>query len=375
MKPSIATRLIVILAALLQGCQSVPNVPINETVSQAPGDALHLGFGSCNNHRKDQDYWDNIDRHFSAKAGPGYPDFWVWAGDMVYADTTSRTKLGKAYAKVAGGSYGTFAQRCREAGCVVVGTYDDHDWGGNNLGGRASTDPEWISALNKLSRPSRKAAAVGFLGEPTRLATALRRPLYAHYDVTQSDVTTRISLLDLRYDREEPGADAELMSQEQWRWLEDNLQADGIDLHLIVSSTQVLRLDPRKDTWAQYPEERVRLLSAIAESDAPVILLSGDIHAAEISRLGAQEERDAGITFPLYEITASGLNRLRCFLSICDYGWENRYREGFEARMNFGEIMVRRTEENGLLVDAMLRSTETPEADIMLSKRILFPNS
>ena len=100
--------------------------------------------------------------------------------------------------------------------------------------------------------------------------------------------------------------------------------------------------------------------------------MTGDIHAAEISRFGDAEEARYGIDFPLYEITASGLNRLRCFLSICSYNWENSYQEGFVKKHNFGEIDIAKSDDGTLRLIATLRSPESPQAEVLLQKNIQF---
>jgi alkaline phosphatase D len=158
------------------------------------------------------------------------------------------------------------------------------------------------------------------------------------------------------------------MDQTQWDWLKKNLKDEGVDLHVIVSSTQVLRKDTRKDTWGEYSDQRDKLLNLIGDSPAQgIVLLSGDIHAAEISRFGDAEEAAYFIDFPLYEITASGLNRLRRF-----YNWDNPYQEGFVKKHNFGEIDIAKSDDGTLRLVARLRSPESPEGEVLLQKIIQY---
>jgi alkaline phosphatase D len=368
-------HLIACFLPLLQlGCAGTPDRDLKNAPLTGPGESVRIGFGSCNNHSRSQSYWNNINAYFGANSQAGYPDLWIWGGDIVYADTDDGGALKAAYDSVATREYATFARECKRNGCRILGIWDDHDFGGNNLVGDPVRPSEAATALRTLGKPARKAALVNFLGEPTKAAVAERAQTYYSYDLDRAGLKTRISLLDLRWDRQAPGSNARIMSESQWAWLADNLADPDVTLHLIVTSTQVLRTDTRKDTWGEYPRERTRLLRLLGKHRAQgLLLLSGDIHAAEVSRLGYTEEQHHGIDFPLYEITASGLNRLRCILGICDYGWENPYREGFAAKKNFGEIIAQRDSQGNLLIDATLRASDSPETEILLRKGIRFP--
>lgn len=361
------------MSILLAGCIGNPTRVINEPKLTNSGEALEIAFGSCNNHKQSQSYFNNINNHFSSENERGYPDYWIWAGDIVYADTDDLTELRKAYESVSYRQYANFAKGCRRDGCEILGIWDDHDFGNNNLVGDPPSGTTAEEQLDRLGKPQRKAKLVSFLGEPTASAVRDHDQAYSCHDVDRADIKTRVSLLDLRWDRQDPGGSANIMHKDQWAWLEENLADPDVDLHLIVTSTQVLRMDTAKDTWGEYPKERARLLRLLGQHQGQgLILLSGDIHAAEVSRLGAEEAKRYGIHFPLYEITSSGLNRLRCKLGVCLYGWENPYRKGFAAKHNFGKIIAQRGPDSALLVDARLLSTESPQTPELLSKGIRF---
>ena len=58
------------------------------------------------------------------------------------------------------------------------------------------------------------------------------------------------------------------------------------------------------EKWMNLPHARARLLRLLAAEGATgVILASGDRHKAELSMM------DGGLGYPLYELTASGLNQ------------------------------------------------------------------
>jgi alkaline phosphatase D len=61
---------------------------------------------------------------------------------------------------------------------------------------------------------------------------------------------------------------------------------------------------PCWEKWANFPHERERLYKLLRDTKAAgVVLLSGDRHLAELSLM------DAGIGYPLYDLTSSGLNK------------------------------------------------------------------
>ena len=82
-----------------------------------------------------------------------------------------------------------------------------------------------------------------------------------------------------------------------------NVLAETADLRILASSIQVIPDTHCYEKWANFPRERQRLFDAIgAANGGRVILLSGDRHLGEISRI---ELPRAGM---VYEVTASGLN-------------------------------------------------------------------
>ena len=128
----------------------------------------------------------------------------------------------------------------------------------------------------------------------------------------------QIILLDTRYSRSDlkkaPGgsqtgyipdlsSNAVMLSPEQWIWLEEQLKQPA-EVRLIGSSIQVVSEDHRFEKWANMPAERSRLFETIRKSGANgVVILSGDRHLGEISSM------DAGLGYPLVDITASGINQ------------------------------------------------------------------
>ena len=97
-----------------------------------------------------------------------------------------------------------------------------------------------------------------------------------------------------------------MLGPEQWTWLEAQLR-EPADLRLIVSSIQLVADGHQFEHWGNFPRERKRLFNLIRDTRASgVVLLSGDRHLAEISKLSASDPEGPG--YPLFDITSSSLN-------------------------------------------------------------------
>ena len=144
----------------------------------------------------------------------------------------------------------------------------------------------------------------------------------------------KVILLDGRYFRDAPGPHADMLGAEQWQWLEQQLTNSDADVHLIGSGIQVIANQHAFEKWADFPESRQRLFDIIAKTGAPnVIILSGDRHLGEISRL-----KDPRIAQPIYDVTSSGLTHHAKNNLLFDFNHEeNRFRCGRNfVDLNFG---------------------------------------
>ena len=98
------------------------------------------------------------------------------------------------------------------------------------------------------------------------------------------------------------GGDVTMLGDAQWAWLQDCLRHPA-RLRLFVSSIQLVPEDRGWESWSNFPAEKQRLLDLFAaHASEPIIVLSGDIHYAEISRQDGLDEFG-----PLWEFTSSGL--------------------------------------------------------------------
>ncbi len=124
-----------------------------------------------------------------------------------------------------------------------------------------------------------------------------------------------------------------VLGEVQWAWLEEELKGSEADFNILVSSIQVLSAEHGFETWGNFPHEVERLVRTIGSSGARgVIILSGDRHISEFSRLDSPD-----LSYPLVDFTSSGLTHAyRSFR-----GEENRYRTGeVVPKESFGYVIL-----------------------------------
>ena len=282
-----------LLALVLLGCAEQRPLPApseqgmtDEELARRSGPAVdpaaplaRIAFGSCSNTDLPQPLWDPI--------MATDPDLWIWLGDNVYADTDDMSVMRAKYeAALANPGYAALL-----SATPIVGTWDDHDYGSNDAG---SEYPQRDASQQEL---------LDFVGEPRESPRRSRAGVYTSYVYGEVPTRVKVVLLDSRYHRDEPGPGADVLGEEQWAWLEAELTGSDAQLHVIGGGFQFLPEDHAYEKWANFPEERARLLELIGRSGAPgVILLSGDRHLSEISRV-----EDPSLAYPLYEVTSSGM--------------------------------------------------------------------
>lgn len=266
-----------------------------------------VAFGSCNRQNLPQPHWPVILQT--------NPDLWIWGGDNIYGDSPEAEILHEKYQML----YNQADYRNFRETLPIIGTWDDHDYGENNSG-------KWFQ-----SKVAAQKLALDFLDEPVASPRRLRQGIYASYTFGPPGRQVKVLLIDNRYHADLPGPNADLLGDEQWLWLENELRNSRARIQLIVSGIQFLQEEQRFEKWANFPNSRNRLLTFIRKNKIPgVVFLSGDRHLHEIAMKDDEET-----AYPLVEITSSGLTH--SYSSYSDEPNNYRIREVFSEK-GFGVI-------------------------------------
>jgi alkaline phosphatase D len=285
-------------AVLLAGCTSETLNPLPADFNLPDGGAVSLptriGFGSCSDPAFPMTALD--------VASDLEPELYIWLGDNVYADTNDEQVMRGKYGQLA--SSEEFIRLHDQA--QLLATWDDHDFGANDAG---------------KDYPMKEASQEIFLEfwqEPAESDRWERNGIYTSYSYQDAGKVLQIILLDTRYNRDPltpndgagkndyvPNAVAErtILGDAQWAWLEQQLLQEA-DLRIVASSIQFAHEYNGYESWTLFPNERKRFVDLLETTQAEgVVLLSGDVHWGEISRLAV----DGG--YDLYDVTSSGINR------------------------------------------------------------------
>ena len=234
------------------------------------------------------------------------PDAFLFIGDNVYADTDDPEKLAEDYRRLAANpDYAAFVA----SGTPILPMWDDHDFGANDAGAdfafKAESERQFLDFYRVPPDDPRR-----------------RRPGVYHAEVLgPPGRRVQVILLDTRSFRgplvRRPGGDhpvlgrylvqndatVSMLGEDQWAWLAEQLRVPA-EVRILVSGIQVVSEDHGWEKWMNIPHERARLYRLLAETGATgLVIASGDRHKAELSMM------DAGLGYPLYDLTASGLNQ------------------------------------------------------------------
>ncbi|XQW84143.1 alkaline phosphatase D family protein [Thalassotalea piscium] len=296
-------------------------------------------FGSCGKSFKPMPIFNAI--------AADDPDVFIFLGDNIYGDTEDMSVMEKKYQTL--GKHKGFLTL--KATSELIAIWDDHDYGHNDAG---SEYPQ--------KEASRKLM-LDFWQEPKDSLRYKRDGIYTSYFYGEKDKTVQVILPDLRWNRDKlhgvgekayyadrvpkkmgpyspsPDKKASMLGETQWKWLENELKKPAT-IKIIGSSLQLLPEFTGWESWANFPEDRKRLLSFIKENKiSGVIMISGDTHWGEISRVD-----DEGM-YPLWEVTSSGLSEKWKNVS------PNKHRVGnFTNNVNYGFIEIDWDSKDPLIV-------------------------
>ena len=253
---------------------------------------LHkIAFGSCNHQDLDQQIWEAVNQQ--------EPEIWIWGGDNIYGDTEDMETLYDKYFKQKNNpSY----RKLREK-AMILGIWDDHDYGVND----GNKGYRW--------KRESKDLMMDFLDVPKESACRRRDGVYQSQSFGPEGKKVKVILLDGRWFKDflrpaqdgqkgyQPNETGDVLGEAQWKWLESELTDSDAQVHIIVSGFQIISNQHHHEKWGDFPEARKRLFRLI-EKTAPanLLLLSGDRHLAELSRIDLP-----GLHGPLFELTSSGM--------------------------------------------------------------------
>lgn len=246
-----------------------------------------LVFGSCNKHDLPQPLWDPILAE--------NPDIWIWLGDNVYGDTHDMELLKSKYdSQYKQEDYVKIRENME-----VIGIWDDHDYGINDGG------------VHYAQKDKSQQLMLDFLDEPKNSPRRKQKGAYTSYTYGEGDQKVKLYLLDARYHRDTlersegvyiPNKEGTILGEEQWSWLEKEFKNSDAAINLIASGIQFIADEHPYEKWANFPNEKEKLMKLIAESGiTSPVLLSGDRHIAEIAKTQLPNGKD------VYDITSSGM--------------------------------------------------------------------
>lgn len=303
-----------IILVLVNAC--TPRLTTSSDLRTEP--LTQIAFGSCSHEYDPQPLWKPILKN--------RPQLWMWLGDNIYGDTHDMSVMKQKYDVQK--NHADYQKLASSA--TVIGIWDDHDYGIND-GGKAYAKKEESQQL-----------MLDFLDVPAGSERRTREGAYESYTYGPEGKQVKVILLDARYFRDTlmkqnkmyiPNETGTILGEAQWQWLEKELTDSKAAIHLIASGIQMIPEEHIYEKWANFPQERKRLLELISSTKAPgVILLSGDRHIAEISKYMHPD-----VAYPIYEVTASGLTHS----ATNNKGEPNRYRVGKLMNvLNFGVITI-----------------------------------
>ena len=270
------------------------------------GEVTRIAFGSCAKQWEAQPIWNTV--------ADAKPDLFLFIGDAIYGDwhgdrpfTPTRQSLTTDWSKLA--AIPQFSAIRKQL--PFMATWDNHDYGSHNGG----ADFE----LKEMT----KEVFLDFFGEPKNSERRKTPGIYDAKTFGPAGRRVQIILLDTRWFRSPFKKDQRsaeqrkaigkvgnyvgntdnnttILGETQWQWLAEQLRHPA-ELRLIVSSTQIIPDQKGMDEWGAFPHERLRLFELIRSTGAEgVLLVSGNVHFAELSRLESGN-RD------FYELTSSGM--------------------------------------------------------------------
>jgi alkaline phosphatase D len=306
-------------------------LPVNAAIDKHVT-TTSIAFGSCASQHKPQTIWDDIGKHqldaFLFIGDNMYADIEMIDGERIYEPVSRPERFAAAYNELS--KVSEFAG-FREQVPLLMGTWDDHDYGANDAG------------KNYFLKHQSQQAFLDFFGFADNDPIRQQQGVYHAKTLIDDGRAVQIIMLDTRFHLgariENPNGrpinkgpyipqtnkQESILGEQQWKWLEQQLKQPA-DVRLLVSSIQVVAYEHAWEAWGNFPHERQRLYDLIESSQANgVVILSGDRHLMEISKDVGQLGHST--PYPMWDFTSSGLTQ-----AFSEVNEANSFRQGNVVR-------------------------------------------
>ncbi len=219
------------------------------------------------------------------------PNYSVWVGDNVYADTETDPQHIQRQLEVLENKEGY--KQLREVSKFRV-TWDDHDFGLNDAGKHYVLKEQSKQIHRKFWRLEDEIPA-----EQDGI-------YYAKLDTQPNGKVIQFIMLDGRSNRDNPLKPlADAYGENQWKWLDAQLRQPA-DVRFIVNGYQMLLKRPTSwEALVKIGRSRKRLFNLIKETGAEkVLFITGDQHYVEVLR------SPKVLNYYTFEIMAAGINNV-----------------------------------------------------------------
>ena len=379
-----------------------------------------IAFGSCHKNKKATvpSIWESIIREGQpsdqqSEQSPTSLDAFVWTGDAMYPsyydENTGKKRYGPASPEeIARGfadmkvnttiGYTRLLQSPQPI--PIYGTWDDHDYGGNDMGkhmpdqrarqqvywdflgyqpartirssgtsaahqegvyhsieifprsSRSNNDQENETPIGDHSHHKNKINLIlldtrSFREDHCFPSVAHRHPLGNVIGCLTRWLTAGLDLWKVASLWGKGGCEtATMLGEEQWAWLEHELLTSTADLTIIVSSVQIWTTNPAMESWGHFPKEQERLWTLLqrhysredSRRKGPVMFWSGDVHHGEVSgHPGFVEVTSSGMTHHCGQPTIYG--RL-CRPLLENFSEHRFHKDSFFIGLNYGVLRV-----------------------------------
>jgi alkaline phosphatase D len=255
--------------------------------SSSSNTPLTIAIGSCSSQRfADKQLWKEIMSY--------QPSTFCWLGDAIYPKQYNYLEMDSLYkVQKSHPDYVSLIKAVNMEGC-----YDDHDYGMND-GGIENEDKErkknlFLDFIDVPKNDVRRSSGRGIyyakiLSNKVKLVTLDTR--YYRSKLTNSSVAGR------RFEKSDKG---NILDENQWKWITNELKSSKNQLVIIISSIQLLNDHHYYEKWGNFPHERKRMIDLLnSQPQNKYLVISGDRHFSEIMKIN-----------DLTEITCSGMTQV-----------------------------------------------------------------